>query len=228
MASRNFIIGVVVTLFLAITSAAVYIGNLNGRVSALESQEVFEKTKKEILSEIKNKAQGLKNQMDISMPIGSIIDYVGPVESRGGDPQDRLKNGYMVWAKDRPNWAVCNGATLAEGTYDSTLADSDKNGIRGFQLPNLLDSFTKGVSIDEIGTLGGNKNDTLDIRHSHAISPCGDATGSNALHVPDGSWHPHVFNCNERARGTTEIDSLTRIINNEPQYFGVLKIMRIR
>ena len=160
------------------------------------------------------------------MPIGSIIDYVGPIESSSGEAAKQLRGGYMVWAKGHTNWVVCNGATLSEDKFSEFLKKFDKNPAPGFQLPDLKGRFTKGTSIEDVGNSGGVKNHELNLSHTHRINPCGGATGSNQLLAK--GWLGGLTNCNERAKNQTEGSLQVFSIDNEPPFYGVLKIMRIK
>ena len=242
MLTKRLEIGAMVTLFIAIVSGAAFIGRLHGSVSALQrevsnlsSGTEITAMKEKAIGELNSVATELQRQLPnvdiVSMPIGSIIDYVGPIESDDVqsdiDLSDLLAKGHKVWAKGHPNWVVCNGATLSDDEYDDQLRQLDKNDIRGFQLPDLRDRFTKGATLDGVGEMGGKMNEELSVGHIHGISPCGGADGTNALLVK--SWQIHAANCNERASSRTQGSSLSSLtINHEPPYFGVLKIMRIR
>lgn len=159
-------------------------------------------------------------------PVGTVIDYAGPIESDSNNPSADFKRGYRVWAKANKNWVACNGATLAEGTYDSLLKEYDNNPASGLQVPNLVDKFTKGVTYDDIGKTGGQKENTIDLSHSHDIQSCGGANGRNALQAQawiDGG----VPSCNERSSASTAAKLAPLILDNEPPFFGVIKLIKI-
>ena len=241
MQTRRLEIGAAVTLLIAIISGAAFIGSLNGsvselrtRVESLSSGNKIESMKEDAIRELQETADGLKTKLadvsTISMPIGSIIDYVGPIESDGvqadADLGDLLARGHKVWAKGHPNWVVCNGATLSDDEYDSQLRQFDKNDVLGFQVPDLRGRFTRGTTFDNVAETGGKKTENLILAHTHGLAPCGGANGRNALQAQ--AWVNYGSNCNERTSSTTgesSIESLT--IDLEPPYFGVLKIMRI-
>jgi hypothetical protein len=126
---RKIEIGSIITIALAVIGAAVFIGRLDGRVSSLESGQEIKRNKETAISEMQNISKDLKDQLYsniVSMPIGSVIDYIGPIESSGGSPEELLSNGYMVWAKGHSNWVVCNGATLPEDKFTAGTFPSDR------------------------------------------------------------------------------------------------------
>lgn len=154
------------------------------------------------------------------------------LETAGKDLEKRASNGYLVWVKGHPNWVLCNGANLSEGGYiellrqNGLLEEYDSNDHSpGFQIPNLMGFFTKGIHVSNIGEFGGKNSNTLNLNHTHDIDPCGDANGKNALLAQ--AWQDHVSNCNERSKDITK-DSLNEYaFDNNPPFFGTFKIIRI-
>ncbi len=218
------------------------LANVKKDVENLKSGEVIEtmkataldeigKRKGEILEEIKAKEEShvqLFGQAP-KLPVGVIIDYIGPIESSAPDASEMLRDGHFTWVKDAPNWAITNGATIPESSLDleSPILEFDADPTRdGFQVPNLINRFTKGVLIEDLGSPGGFANKEIDLSHSHPVKPCGDANGRNALRAQN--WHDHVRMCNERSASNTDRYSKKVTLDNDPLYFGVLKIIRIK
>ena len=75
MQSRRVELGVLVSLVVAVIGAAVYIGNLNGRVSSLESGTTIEEARKKAIADIVSAAQDVSLYRRIERLEASQIVY---------------------------------------------------------------------------------------------------------------------------------------------------------
>ncbi len=133
------------------------------------------------------------------VPVGTVVDWYRP------NKEIPIPEGFQV----------CDGSPIASGPF------------KGRSTPNLVDRFVMGVSADRMGEVGGASNVTLQIDHTHGVTPCNDANGHNALKAE--GWHDYHPNCAERAATSTGGSSLPRVsFDNRPQYFGLLKLMRVK
>lgn len=202
---------------------------LDTRLKNLESGDELNALKNKVIEDLKIVKANIERSLNMgtyNLPIGSIIDYIGPIESTTDNPTKMLADGYFVWVRANQNWAIANGATIPEGNYSKDLVAFDTNSALGFQVPNIINKFTKGVLPEMVGEIGGVKTNTVDLSHRHSISPCSDANGHNALLCK--GWANYNANCNERSSSSTSNFKKSIVLNNEPQYVGVLKVIRIK
>ena len=214
--------GALALLLVSAIGAAVFIGRLAAKVEAIDLAAI-EEAKEDAIDDIR--------EVGIDLPVGSIIDYVGPIASAEDDivgTVEKLTNAEKVWVEGHGHWVVCNGATLAVGDYDESLLSFDKNPAPGFQVPDLRGMFTKGVGYDGLGLLGGFLEEDLDLGHLHNLTPCGGANDRRGLNAQSWAEDYGARNCTERANldVTTFASSVT--LRHDPPHFGVCKIMRVR
>ena len=219
---RRLELGALALLFVSAIGAAVFIGRLASEVGRLDVAAI-EKAKEGALRAIREAGTGL--------PVGSIIDYVGPIASDADGivgTVERLAAGKKVWVTGHEHWVVCNGATLAADDYDERLVAFERNSAAGFQVPDLRGLFTKGVGYDELGVPGGSLEAELDIGHLHTISPCGGANDRRGLNANSWAEDYGARNCTERASLDTALFAGSVTVRHDPPHFGVLKIMRVK
>ena len=220
--------GALALLFVSAIGAAVFVGRLDSKVETLASR-VGELD----VAAIEEATGALRaiQEAGTGLPVGSIIDYVGPIASDADGEAgtvERLEAGKKVWVTGHEHWVVCNGATLAASDYDQRLEKSERNPAAGFQVPDLRGLFTKGVGYDELGVEGGSLEEELDIGHLHSISPCGGANDRRGLNANSWAEDYGARNCTERASLDTALFAGSVTVRHDPPHFGVFKIMRVK
>ena len=107
--------GAIGLLIVAIISGAVYVGQLEGRLKALENNSVIEKAKTEAVQEISAKADQASAELakTLHLPAGTVLPFVGNITS--SIPND---------------WVVCeqNGTPGLSGRILMGTTDLDKIG----------------------------------------------------------------------------------------------------
>ena len=136
-------IGTIVTLVLAIIGGALWLGDLNGRLKAVEGggaisniQRITEDSIEKIKSE-RDKSSFSENISSVSAPIGTIIGFTGEMSKEN---EENLK---------RQGWLLCDGRHLSQTEYKELFKRIGRawgGDISTFNLPDFQGVFLRGVS----------------------------------------------------------------------------------
>ena len=206
-------LGVIATIILAIIGGALWLGELHGRLKALESTGLIEKAKDDAIKSIRLEATRVAQHLaiDSAIPVGAVVALTGPL-----DPA-QLKS---------LSWLPCNGQEVSHSEFPELCRVLRQvwgkgDAVNTCVVPGLNALFLRGVSPNFPLGMGGGSDTNSHVHDAQGITGKVD----NILKEGIPSGHIGTFGHSHSIQLTTEKPSDE---NNIPRFASVYFVIKAR